>query len=183
MTAGSIGSRYIEITLASVTANQFAGGYLTVGSGTGLAQHFRIKGNTATGNPATGNIRIQLYEAITVAVAADSDVIITGNPFNDIIVADGTNYVIAGVSVSTTTAAKPYGWFLVRGITACLQDDTTTALAAGKGIQLSSAVAGAVSLWGNAATTVANLQGLRYLGECVGITGATSYAMCKFILG
>jgi hypothetical protein len=183
MKPGAIGSTYIEITLAAVTANMFAGGYLTVGTGTGLGQSFRIKTNTATGNPATGNIRIQFYEPITVAFDATSDVNIVGNPFSDVIVADGTNYVIAGVSVSTTTAAKPYGWFLVRGIANCLQDDTTTALAAGKGIQLSAAVAGAVSLWGNAATSVANLQGLRYLGECLGISANTGYAICKFILG
>jgi hypothetical protein len=180
MKPGSIGSKFIEITLASVTANQFAGGYLTVGSGTGLGQTFRIKGNTATNNPATGNVRINFYEAITTALDATSDVLITGNPFSDIIVKDGTNYVTAGVSVSTTTTTKPYGWFLTKGITGCLQDDTTLALAVGKGVAPSAAVAGAVVSVGNAATDYLTLRGLQVIGECVAVTGATSYAQVRF---
>ena len=182
MKPGAIGSTYVEITLAGVIANQFSGGYLVVGSDTGLGQTFRIRGNTATDSPATGNIRIQFYEKITTALAAISDVIIIGSPFADIIVADGTNYVICGVSVSTTTAAKPFGWFLTKGITACLQDDTTTAFAAGKGIQACASVAGAVSIWGNAATTTVDTAGLRYLGEALGISTNTNYAVCNFKL-
>ena len=177
---GAVGSKYVEITLASVIANQFAGGYLTVGSGTGLGQTFRIRGNTATNNPATGNVRIEFYEKITVALDATSDVLITGNPFADVIVKDGTNYVTAGVSVSTTTTTKPYGWFLTKGITGCLQDDTTLALAVGKGVAPSASVAGAVVSVGNAATDYLTLRGLQVIGECVAVTGATSYAQVRF---
>lgn len=180
---GAVGSKFVEITLAAVTIqNNYAGGYFVALSGTGLAQTFRIKSSTKTGDPASGDIRIGFYEAITTAFDTTTDVVIIGNPFNDLVVADGTNYVVAGVAVSTTTTAKPYGWFLRKGITAALQDNTTTALAAGKGVQLSAGVAGAVSIYGNASTDVATLRGLTYLGRCVAISTDTNYAVVDFNL-
>jgi hypothetical protein len=181
MKPGDIGSKFIEITKASVTvANVYAGGYLVVGSGTGLGQSFRIKSSTITGNPASGNIRIGFYESITTALDATSDVTITGNPFADVIVKDGTNYVTAGVSVSTTTTAKPYGWFLTKGVTGVLQDNTTLTLAVGMGVAPSPAVAGAVVAAGNAATDYLTLRGVSIIGECIAVTGATAYATVRF---
>ena len=55
VTDGTIGSKFVEITLASVTADQFAGGYLHTTDDTGEGYCYRIKGNTATDDPASGS--------------------------------------------------------------------------------------------------------------------------------
>ena len=56
ISAGKIGSRFVEMTLSGISADQFAGGDLCITSDTGAGFTYRIRGNTATDDPATGNI-------------------------------------------------------------------------------------------------------------------------------
>ena len=119
---GSIGSRYVELTLAAVTANQFEGGYLAITDDTGEGFQYRIKGNTATDNPATGNIRLELYDPLQAALDATSDIAITGCLYNDLEPATAaTDDNVAGVSVATQ-ASGDYGWVQTRGIATVLED-------------------------------------------------------------
>ena len=169
ITAGNIGSRFVEITLAAVTANQYAGGYLCINGGSGLNYSYRIKGNTATDNPATGNIRIELREPLVALLNTNTDVIILPCEVNDFTAADpSTNFIVAGVAVSTTTTTKPYGWVCRRGNVQALQQGTVVA---GQAIMLSQTVTGAYTLFGGTYTTVAQLLGLRQIGICTGIAG------------
>jgi hypothetical protein len=124
---GAKGSRFLEITIATVTANQYQGGYLIVSSGTGLGYTYRIVGNTATDNPATGNIRIELKEKIAVAFDATTDVCIAPSMWHDVAAAGATNGSVCGVAMSTTvTTTYPWGWFCTRGVVGMLQDGAWT---------------------------------------------------------
>ena len=117
---GNAGSYYLEFTQPSISANQLQGNYMIVNGGTGLNYTYRIKGNTATGNPASGNIRIQLYEPIQVSLAADSDIVIMGSPYNNLIAATaGTDLLVVGVSQANITAGY-WGWICEHGLTGVL---------------------------------------------------------------
>jgi hypothetical protein len=167
---GRIGSRYLEVTTASKAAGQFAGGYLLIEDGSGRSYTYRIKNNTATGNPASGTIRIELYEALKANLSADTDIIIAPNPWNDVVAADtATNFMSAGVSCATTTSSLPYGWFCTKGQTGVLQYGAITA---GNSVCLaaSPATSGSVETWGGAHTTLANVLGRRAIGYCT-VTG------------
>ncbi len=139
-TAGSVGSRYLEITIASITAGAFAGGYISTTDDIGEGYTYRIRGNTATDTPATGNIRIELYDKIQVALTATTDCAITGNLYSNLIVAGtGTDGIVAGVTMATLTATKPFGWIQTAGIGTVFCD---TAGSAGNVAQVSQSIAG-----------------------------------------
>ena len=178
---GDAGSRYIEITLAAVTANQYAGGYIAINGGSGAGFVYRIKGNTATGNPASGNIRIELREPLVVRLTINTDIAITPSPWNDVVIADtSTNTIVSGVSMNTTTTTKPYGWFQTTGTACILQQG---AIAIGSGIQLSASVNGAATLWGTGGSTAPLLQGMQCLGRCVTTGSDTTYGLFQIALG
>ena len=121
---GAINSRFVQLTLASVTANQFAGGYLHITDDTGEGFTYRIKGNTATGDPATGDIRLELNDRLQVALDATSDIAITGSLYANLEAAtQATDEVIAGVSVATQAAAD-YGFIQTQGVATVLTDGT-----------------------------------------------------------
>lgn len=175
---GTVGSRYIEITLATITANQLAGGYLLVETGSGAGYTYRIKGNTATGTPASGNIRIELREPLQSTVSPNTSVNISPCPWNDFTAADPTtNNICIGVSCSTTTTSKPYGWVCTAGQIGVLQQGT---IVAGQAVMLSTSVNGAVTVFGGVYTTVAQLLGLQALGTCTTIGADAKY--CTILL-
>jgi hypothetical protein len=183
---GYAGSRYFEITAASVTANQFQGGYCLFEGGSGSGYTHRIRGNTATDNPASGNCRIELREPIQSSLAGSTNVIIVPNPFNDVSAADpSTNVAVCGVSCATTTTAKPYGWFCVRGTVGAMQDGSVTS---GQAIQLSrsSGTSGAYQVLLGAYTyiyTAQTIAGLQPIGECIqpGASGLYGIVQVNFM--
>ena len=171
---GRIGSRYLEVTKASVTAGQYKGGYLVIEDGSGKGYTYRIKSNTATGNPATLTIRIELYEKLKANLSDDTDMTITPSLWNDVVIADSTNVMVAGVSCSTTTSTLPYGWFCTKGQCACKQTGTVVL---GQGVQLSiQGGGGCVSTWGMAYTTLASLLGVAQVGICMAVGANGEYA-------
>ncbi len=151
-TDGTINNKFIEITLASVTADQYAGGYLNITDGTGIGHSYRIKGNTATGNPASGNFRMELNEGLVLALDATSDISITGNPFANLEVATAaTDIVISGVTIKAiTVATNAYGWVQTRGV--CVITVDATDLELGDNCALSADVAGNIYTVADAVT-------------------------------
>lgn len=142
-TDGTIGSRFIQITFTGVVRNQFAGGYLITTDDTGEGYTYRIKGNTAAGDPTTGDYRLELYDPLQVAVDATTDYSIVGCLWNDLEAATAaTDIAVAGVSVSTTTAANPYAFTQTWGVCGVLQD--ANAPAAGDMVTLSPLTTGAI---------------------------------------
>lgn len=127
--AGQVGSHYVEVTVAGIAANKYKGSYLITTRGTGVGDTYRIIGNTATDTPATGNLRIQLAEAIKVAFTVNTGTIISTSQFTDLTVSATTSTTVTGVLMSTTTALLPYAWVCTRGIQGCTEDATSTPVA------------------------------------------------------
>lgn len=137
---GSINSRYVVATYASVTADQFAGAYMHITDDVGEGYTYRVKGNTATDDPATGKVRFELYDKIQVALTATTDYALTSCLYNNLIVAGtGTDGIVVGVTCASLTATDPWGWIQTRGVCTVLCD---TAGSAGNMAQLSQTVAG-----------------------------------------
>lgn len=137
---GSLGSRFVEVTLAAVTQNQYAGGKLVITDDAGEGYTYPIIGNTATDDPATGNIRIELGLPLQVALTTASDIAISGSRYGNLEPATATDFDIVGVSMGSQAAAD-YGWILTKGAVGILTQGETVA---GKGIMVGS-VAGSVT--------------------------------------
>ena len=138
---GDAGEKFIEITAAGVTADQFAGGYFSVEDDTGEGYQYRIKGNDATGDTASGNVRIELYDKIQVSMIAATTGNIQGCLYANLEASTTTDVAAAGVSCAAmTTASTAYGWVQVAGVATVLTSGT---LVLGAGCKL--AAAGAVA--------------------------------------
>jgi len=154
---GAAGSRFVQITVSGVTANLYRGGYFVIDSGSGKGYSYRIAGNTATGNPVSGDFRLELKEPLAVTLYTSTQWIIVPCMWNDLGAADvATNNVFAGVAMGTTTTTNQYGWFCTRGQVGCNVVGTVTA---GQAHALSS-TAGSLMLAGYGGSTVALLQGI-----------------------
>jgi hypothetical protein len=126
------GSKKFQITLASISANDYAGGYLQVTDDAGEGIQYRIKSNSATAATTSGKVDIELYDPIKVALTTSSDIAIVGNLWYNVVGATaGTDYVIAGVTPIAFTA----------GVATILADGT---IAIAQNLTLSDGVAGAV---------------------------------------
>ncbi len=167
-TDGTLGSKFVEITLASVTANQYAGGYFVTTDDTGEGYTYRIKGNTATGNPASGNFRLELHDALVVALDATTDFAIQGCLYANVEIATAaTDVALAGVNVKLVDVSETgenYGWVQTKGVCGILQDGT---IAIGDIVTLSDGVNGAVQVGGGGGTSVADLVAEQYIGTCL----------------
>lgn len=132
-TDGTAGHKYIEGTIAAITRDQYAGGYLITCAGTGRGYMYRIKGNTVCGlpdGPASGNIRIQLYDKLQETLTADTDIVIIGSKYANLEASSaGTDEVVSGVTVDNMSAST-YGWIQTRG-PASVKQHNTSALAVG----------------------------------------------------
>lgn len=151
--AGSVGSHYIEATIASIAVNKYQGGYIILTGGTGLGQTYRIVGNTVTGTPTTGNIRIQLQEALQTAVTANTGVIIVPSMFTDCAASAISSTQVTGVLMGTTTATNLWGWVCTHGVVGCAED-ATNAVTAGQQVCCSPVTAGSYASLGVSPNTI-----------------------------
>ena len=123
----------------TVTANQYAGGYVTVTVTPGLGQTIRIKRHDAYTSAAA---TFELEEPLQVALTASSRLDFTPNPYNGVIQnpasASGT---VVGVAVNDITAGQ-YGWIQVTGPCNVVAD--SGGVTVGAAVSASNAVAGAV---------------------------------------
>ena len=148
MNSNAIGSRYAQLVV-SASANQFAGGYLTIASGTGFGFTYRIKGNDTTASKVTGNTFFNLYDPIQVALDSNSCVTISSSRFVSLTPANtltATCVQVAGVTV-TNNSANSYGWICTGGKIGVLQDASIAA--SGKPVYLSTTTAGAIAGYAN----------------------------------
>jgi len=137
------GSSQLQITLASISANQYQGGYLQITDDDGEGMQYRIKSNSATGATTSGKVDIVLFDKIKVTITTDSDIAIVGALWNNVVGATAaTDYIISGVTPIAFTA-NYYGWFQTAGIATILADGT---IAVADNLTLSDGVAGAVQL-------------------------------------
>jgi len=162
----TLGSKFIQVTIASVLAGEFDGGYLIVNQDTGVGYTYRIKGNNATGATATGDVRIELYEKLQVALVAATDITIIPNKYTNLEAAVvATNDMLAGVTCSTqTTADKAYGWICTKGVVGIAVDGTITQ---GDNIAPSTTTAGSVQIAGGGASIGAALITEPIIGYCL----------------
>ena len=142
------GSRYIVLTKASITADDFQGCYAVICSAGNLHNcgfTYRVKGNTATGDPTSGNLRLQLYEKLQAGLSSSTSIVIAGNPHSNLYPASyGTSGVLAGVSM-TSHDANDYGWVQSKGVVGCLHDVAGAVVAKGDMVSISTATNGSVS--------------------------------------
>ncbi len=140
-------SRYMVVTLASIQTDTYAGGYITISSGNSATSHtYRIKGNTETGDPDSGNVRIDLYDKLLVGLNSSSGFTITGSRWANLeasLPSTGSD-LVAGVSMIPITTANDFGWVQTRGIAGVLAGEST--ILAMRPVQMSTETAGAVDL-------------------------------------
>jgi len=180
----AIGSKFLEMTNAGIVADEHAGGYISIVSGTGNGYTYRIKGNTATGNPNTNTMRFELHDPLVLALSTSSDVNILGSRYAQLILvigAGGENNLTVGVTVSNVVVATaPYAWVLVKGLMGALADGT---MVAGGALTLSDGKAGAVQPQGGGSTATADIITEQVIGQCVIPDASTGLAMCNFDFG
>jgi hypothetical protein len=137
------GSAQLQITLASITKDQFAGALLQTTDDAGEGYQYRIKSNSATDATTSGKVDIYLFDAIAVTLTTATDIAIVGGLWYDVVGATAaTDYIIAGVTPMAFTSGY-YGWLQTAGIATILSD---TAIAIGDNLTLSDGTAGAVQL-------------------------------------
>jgi hypothetical protein len=146
-TDGTIYSRFIQITMAGIVADQFKGGYLITTDGTGIGYTYRIKGNTATGSgvgSSTTAYRMELYEPLQIAIDSTTDYAIIGCQYYNLEIATTTDATVVGVSKVTIAVANPYAFTQTRGVCGVLLDASTVPAIDGAMMALSTLTAGAV---------------------------------------
>jgi hypothetical protein len=163
-----VGSKFVQMTNAGIVKDEHAGGYLITVNDAGEGYTYRIKGNDATGDTASGDVRIELYDPLQVALTTASDVMILGSKFAQLIKvtgAAGEDNLGVGVTMSNMdVSVAAYGWVQVKGVCGILVDGT---IAAGEAITISDGVAGAVQVAGGGSTAVADLIDERVIGQCI----------------
>lgn len=184
-TDGTAGSRFIQITMDGVIANQFAGAYFSTTDDTGEGYTYRIKGNTASGNPASLSYRLELYDALVEAVGTTTDYSIVGLPWNDVEIATRTtDSILSGVSQRTSTAALPFQFVQTTGICAILQDIHVPAI--GDPVILSPLTSGSVAKYfgtGSLGLSDVAVEGANYVvGYCVDAGDSTGHTTVMLTL-
>lgn len=138
----AIGNQYITFTTdsATITANQYAGGFIYANDDAGEPQIYTIKSHGAS--TTTGPATFYTYETIRTAITAGAGTVSAiKHPCDGLIVCPTTlTGAPAGVALVTVTAAY-YAWFQVKGPCPVLTDGT---LVVGNNAIVSNGVAGAV---------------------------------------
>lgn len=149
VTAAAIGATSVTTsTTVTLTANQTAGGFMVISTGTGAGYTYKLKGNTAATAAVT---TLNLEDPIIVALDATSKVDITMNPYNSVVVNPTTaTSAPIGVPVFAVNVGS-YGWLQTHGPCAVLADGT---VAVGNPVVASTSTAGAIKNFAtNAGTT------------------------------
>lgn len=141
--AVAVGDTTITTSAITVTANQYAGGYVTVEKGTtGAGQHLLIKSHPAATAAA---VVLTLSDPFQVATSGTVTISLVMNNYNGVIQTPVTT--LTGTPVGVAVAALPassFGWICSRGITGALADGAITVGTVGSAVP--SAAAGAAKV-------------------------------------
>ena len=167
-----IDSRYMQVTITA-SSNQFAGGYVSITSGTGIGFQYRIRGNTANGTPSTGDVYLELYDPIQVAVDSNTGFQIAGLAWSDIeVLDDGDDRLAAGVTVNNNSD-QSYGWVQTYGVSTILSSLVLPTI--GQQIFASSNTDGAIE--GSVRLATSSNQTFARIGYCIQPASATYYGL------
>lgn len=152
----SIGDTQITLTFSSttLTANQLAGGFIGIITGTGSVQTLQIKSHPAVA--ATTTCVFTLVDPIYIATSGSPTANVWDAPYSAIVVASTT--ITASVTGIPIVAVSPdatygtYAWFQTGGVALALNQGNTTAAL---GLAPSSSVAGALATVGATTNQVA----------------------------
>lgn len=151
---GTAGQKFIQFTLAGILQNELAGGYFTVCDGTGEGFTYRIKGNSATSGPATGDTRIEFYDDIEVEPTSASAVFALGNLYANLqetVTAD-TDQIAIGVTTAAH-AVDTFGWVQTWGAAAVETGTDAPGIVTGDMVAVSDDTDGAVQAMGGGGTS------------------------------
>ncbi len=142
---GAINATIVTATLGATaaTADQYAGGTLTVNDSTGAGIDYAIKGNKAAASSGAITIYLETTEPLKVALTTSSKVSLNTNDFDAVVISAGAVALKAvGVPNVAVTAAY-YAWFQTKGRCSILSDGV---IGIGSGAIISDAVNGAVEV-------------------------------------
>lgn len=135
----------VSVTLGATAAtqDQYAGGYLVVGTdSSGVPQTRRIKGNTAGASGATITVILEDKEPLVAALTTSNKVSLIPNPYS-YVTASSTAGIPVGVAVVGGTSGT-FGWVQYGGPCGVINDSGGT-VAANAPIKQSTTVAGSVA--------------------------------------
>ncbi len=154
VTAAAIGATRLTITLGNtaVTANQYAGGMVSVDTTAGVGYGYLITSHPAADASAACVFTIEA-PGLIVALDSNSRCTLTPSPYASVIITPATTLTGAPVGVSTyIIAAGEYGWLQVKGPATVLIQGTP---AVGNAVVSPGSAAGAVTTDpANAATII-----------------------------
>src|SRR3990167_4854455 len=168
--AAAIGDTAVVTTATlTVTADEFAGGYLAVVVTPGEGYTYRIKGHLAA---TAAVVTMNLEDPIQVALTTASNVIWVAHPYSGLVIEPGTPTAnIAGVATHIITASE-YGWIQTRG--ACSVLFTGTGVAGQAVGSLSSGTSG---------STAPAIAATNIIGYHMATGISTEYALVYLTLG
>lgn len=138
-TAAAIGdTSVLTSSTMTVTANQYAGGWMIVSITPGVGYQYRIRSHPAATAAA---LTFRLEDPIQVALTTTSRVDFVANPYGSVVVNPTTaTSAPVGIAVNNITNAQ-YGFIQTRGVATILSDGGSTV---GTNVSASNATAGAV---------------------------------------
>lgn len=137
------GTTAVTITAsATITKDQFAGGYLIVDEGTGVGESYRIKGNDAITSGSTGTVTLE-DGLLTAWSTSDTDVTLYVSPLYVQEANVDQKERAAGVPL-TSIQANYYFWLQTYGPAPVLFDEVVGDLAAERMVTIGSSTAGSV---------------------------------------
>lgn len=163
MAAASVGATSVTTADSiTVTANQYAGGYLiTTGEGgTGNGISYRIKSHPAA---TAATCTFTLEDPVQVAISAATQVDLVANPYNGVIQMPTTpTGAVLGVAANDVTASQ-YGWIQVGGV-AAVKNDASGAITVGNLVTASQTTAGCVNAAAGGSTEAHPIVGIAVTG-------------------
>lgn len=146
----AIDDKEVTVTLGATlaTENQYAGGYCIITDDTGEGIAYLISGHLAA--DASADLILTLDEPIKVAAVANTTVTLVANPYNAVIVSDGTISDVATGVPNVAVTASYYFWSQTGGVCTTLVDETTVPVG-GQPVVIGDVTAGGVEVI-NAAT-------------------------------
>lgn len=152
--AAAAGATQIVTTgTVTVTANQYAGGFVIPADDAGEGYIYRIKSHLAA---TAAVVTLELADEIQVALTTDTTIDIVKNPYDSVIINPTTiSSSPAGVAVVALTASQ-FGWLQVSGPASVLADG---ALTVGTDVVASDNVAGSVEVTADGTPEILSVVG------------------------